>query len=202
MAKYKRESGKIGPVIVYDRYGEEIVRKHVIPKDPQTEAQLAQRMKLSLANKGLAPLRDVIKVGYQGNSKAFNMLIKQTMKEFITGEYPDLSIDYSRIKIAEGKLRLPDNIAYEGDEETNCINISWSTDNTSMPKINKGSDRINLICLNRSSLATHKFYNIAQRKAGTAQISLPENRQIKDYHFWIYLTSHDWQDNSESWYLD
>ena len=194
----KCESGRIGPVVVYDRIGTKVIREYVVPKDPKTDAQLAQRKKLSLANKGLAPLREVIKKGYKDNTKAYNMLIKQVMREFIVGEYPDFSIDYSKIKITEGKLRLPENIIFHTDNQTNSISLSWDTSIANMPIINEGSDKVNLVCLNMKSMETKIFYRVAIRRDGKAEFSLPENWEINDTHIWLYLSSFDFSNNSGS----
>lgn len=78
----------------------QIVRVHTVPHDPMTKAQLAQRAKLTLFNMGLSPLNNVIKEGYRNNSGAYRSLVGKTMREFVVGEYPNFSIDYSKIQIA------------------------------------------------------------------------------------------------------
>lgn len=52
-------SGKIGNVVVYERNGKQIVRSNPKQRDPKTPAQLAHRLKFSLANKGLSPLNNM-----------------------------------------------------------------------------------------------------------------------------------------------
>ena len=73
--KFGKLSGKIGPVIIYERNGKQVVRANTKPRDPKTPSQLAHRMKFSLANKGMSPLNSVIKVSYRNSKKDFRKLV-------------------------------------------------------------------------------------------------------------------------------
>ncbi|SFL59161.1 hypothetical protein SAMN05216357_13122 [Porphyromonadaceae bacterium KH3CP3RA] len=49
-------SGRIGPVVAYlTKDGKQVFRSYIKPADPKTPGQLAQRAKLGIVNKGLAP---------------------------------------------------------------------------------------------------------------------------------------------------
>lgn len=50
----KGASGKIGDIVTFERNGTQVIREYVIPKDPKSPAQLAQRMKCGVVNKGLS----------------------------------------------------------------------------------------------------------------------------------------------------
>ena len=55
-------SGKIGPYVAYVRKdGTQVLREHIIPKDPKTPKQLAYRMRFGMVNKCLSPLNKAIK---------------------------------------------------------------------------------------------------------------------------------------------
>ncbi len=109
--KKLRFSGKIGPVVAYTtKFGTEVLRKHVIPKDPKTPKQLAYRMKFALVSSCLSPFSSIIKDGYTQKRGAYRTVISNALREAIEGEYPNFSINYSKIQLTHGKLNLPSNI--------------------------------------------------------------------------------------------
>lgn len=100
-------SGKIGPVVVYTtKYGTEVLRKHVVPKDPKTPKQLAYRMKFTLVSSSLSPFCEIIKDGYNQKRGAYRAVLSKTLREAIEGEYPNFSIKFSKIQLTDGKLKL------------------------------------------------------------------------------------------------
>ena len=197
----KGVSGKIGDIVTFERNGTQVVREHVIPKDPKTPAQLAQRMKLEVVNKGLSPLKNIIKRGHIGDSKAYRSSIGIAMKDCILGEYPKLSLDYSMIQLAQGKLQLPENISISSDEKTNTIYISWDRELAFRDKPGKHDDNINVVYFNERHSMAKTLLNAPSRIKGELSFTLPKEWEIADTHFWIYLTSYDFLHNSDSLYL-
>ena len=118
-------SGKIGPVVVYMRKGQQIVRSNNTPKDPKTPKQLAHRMKFSLSNKGLSPLNKAIKMGHRGDTEAYRKIVGKAYHEAIVGEYPEFTIDYSKIKIADGELQSITDVKAEFDSTENTVIFNW-----------------------------------------------------------------------------
>lgn len=194
-------SGKIGNVVYFERGGKQLIREHVVPKDPQTPAQLTQRMKLSLANKGLKPLKEIIKEGCKNDKNAYRSLVGLTMKENIIGEYPNLYIDYSKLKIVEGRLQLPSYVQIEIDTKSDLANIRWNTHNNSTLRYGTENDIVKIVCLNIKYLTAYHVSTHKIRSEGSASITLPKDWQPKDIHFWMYLTSQDMQHNSDSVYI-
>ncbi len=194
-------SGKIGPVVVYTRKGESIVREHVIPKDPQTPAQLAQRMKLTLANSGLKPLKNHINVGYKGTDITYRKLVGVAMREYIVGDYPNLCIDYSRVIVSKGKMKLPMYASAELENKTNSVNISWDTQIPSNSKQGKANDLVVVVCFNEKLLESCTASKSAKREEGFVSVDLPKYWKTDDVHFWLYLTSNFAQNRSDSLYI-
>lgn len=197
----KGASGKIGDIVTFEREGTQVIREYVIPKDPKSPAQLAQRMKLKLANKGLSPLKFIIRRGHIGNSKAYRSSISKTMKNCIAGDYPNMTLDYSKVKLAEGKLQLPENISTQFDNKTNTIYFSWNSSLTFSDQPGRSDDKVNIISLNEKLLVANQISNTPIRSDGKASLKLPNNWEIADTHIWIYLTSYDLLQNSDSMYL-
>lgn len=204
-----RLSGKIGPVVAYTtKYGTEVIRKHVIPKDPKTPKQLAYRMKFTLVNSSLSPFSKIIKDGYIQKHNAYRGIVSQVLREAIEGEYPNFSINYSKIQLTEGKLKLPSKI--DASIQNNSLIITWNPQTKGQPVLNRSDDRVNIICFDQSTKKVFVKYSAASR--GDGEVSIDINKLLKqesesqainveELHFWLYLSTKDWKEKSESWYL-
>ena len=145
-----RRSGKIGPVVVYTtKYGTEVLREHVIPKDPKTPKQLAYRMKFALVSSCLSPFSSIIKDGYTQKRGAYRTVVSNALREAIEGEYPNFSINYSKIQLTNGKLKLPSKI--EASIQNNLLIITWNPQTKGLPVLNRSDDKVNIICLDEST---------------------------------------------------
>lgn len=194
-------SGKIGNVVVYERNGKQVVRSNPKQKDPKTPAQLAHRMKFSLVNKGLSPLNKIIKIGFKNSEKNYRKLVGEAYHTAIRGEYPNFSMDYSKVQVAEGDLQLPSNIKIITDEDSGVVNFTWDTQ-LALPHLNsRHDDYMNIVCLNSDILQEKHAFNVAKRSEVKATFELPKGWDYKSVHFWIFLTSYDLENNSNSLYL-
>ncbi|WP_298650723.1 DUF6266 family protein, partial [uncultured Proteiniphilum sp.] len=72
------------------------LRLHKKLVNPNTPKQQEQRLEFGLANNGLAPLGDVLKKGYL-SSDARQMVVSNTLKNPIEGEFPDFTLNFSLI---------------------------------------------------------------------------------------------------------
>jgi hypothetical protein len=194
-------SGKIGNVVVYERNGKQIVRSNPKQRDPKTPAQLAHRLKFSLANKGLSPLNNVIKIGFKNSEKSYRKLVGEAYHNAIIGEYPNFSMDYSRIQVAEGKVQLPSNIQMSYEEGSNIVGFIWDTQIADTAINSRPDDHVNIVCLNSIFLAEMHTFNISKRSDGKAFLELPIGWKPEDLNFWIFITSYDLSENSDSIYL-
>lgn len=194
-------SGKVGPVVAFSRYGKQYVRVHTIPRDPKTPAQLAQRAKLKLANKGLSPLNKVIRQGYKEDSTAYRTLVGKIIRELIVGEYPDFSIDYSKIQIAKGRMLLPEHVTATFNPDTRRVSFNWDTQLPAASKWNKADDIVHIAFLHQPTLEVIKLPGIVNRSHGLASFELPAEWQPAGIHCWFYLSSRYPEENSKSLYV-
>lgn len=194
-------SGKIGNVVVFERNGVQVVRSNPKQKDPETPAQLAHRTKFSLINKGLSPLCKIINVGYRNSEKNYRKLVGEAYHNAVIGEYPDFKLDYSRVQIAEGKLQLPANVAIKTEEGSNTVALSWDPIIAERSQPGRESDLVNIVCLNSDCLTEEHTYNAARRSEGKTTFELPVGWKLKDLNFWLFLSSYDLSENSNSMYL-
>lgn len=195
-------SGKMGPVVAYVRNDKQIVRIHTIPRDPKTPAQLAQRAKLSLVNKGLSPLSKLIKQGHGGDPGAYRKLVGKAIRECVIGEYPNLSINYSKIQVSEGKLLLPNNFEATFHPSSRQVLFQWGTEPSDASKWNNANDALEVVFLDADTLTMQRANTFVKRAAGSATVELPEGWQPSQAHCWIFFLSNDLQDRSNSLYVD
>ncbi|MDD2300550.1 MAG: DUF6266 family protein [Fermentimonas sp.] len=194
-------SGKIGNVVVYERNGKQIVRSNPEQRDPKTPAQLAHRMKFSLANKGMSPLNKIIKLGYRNSEKNYRKLVGVAYHTAIVGEYPDFALDYSKIQVAEGDLQLPANIKMSYEEGSNIVSFNWDPQIEVPVRNSRHDDHVDIVCLNSGIMQVENVFNVAKRSDGNVLFQLPTGWELKSSHFWIFLTSYDLGSNSNSLYL-
>lgn len=101
-------SGTLGDRVYYQRNGISYSRsKQVSRKNTSTPAQLTQRAKFSLVLKFLQPLKEFISIGFRSKAKnmsEFNYAMSFLFKNALTGEYPDFSIDYSKVLLSIGNV--------------------------------------------------------------------------------------------------
>lgn len=115
MAKIKNpfegSRGKLGALVFYQVGSECYVRtKPQRFTDRRSTRQLAQRQRLQVVNNFLSMYRDTLsrtfladesgKAGFQA-AKSYNM------RHALTGDYPDIRIDHSKLLLSKGQLPVP-----------------------------------------------------------------------------------------------
>lgn len=199
-------SGKIGPIVAYiTKSGKQAYREYIVPNDPRTPKQLAYRSKFALVNSSLTPFCKVIKDGYSQKHNAYRSVISKVLREAIEGEYPNFRINYSKMQVAGGRLQLPTDITSEFDSELGALRITWNTKTCDDSKYNRSGDKVNIVCFDESRKKVFVKYYAASRRDGELTHQINESYESinpKDLHFWIYLSSRDLEDNSDSWYVE
>jgi len=101
-----------------------------ISKKPKTLKQLEQQAKFAAAVKFIQPVKDLLNVGFggqkSGRASGYNLALKHVLENAISGNYPDLSIDYSKAQFAKGSLAAPIGSAVLA--EAGELLLSWSPD--------------------------------------------------------------------------
>lgn len=202
LSTLKGVSGRIGPVIAYvTKDGRQLFRGYTKPTNPRTPKQVAQRAKFAFVNKALSPFNKVIKRGHPGNKNAYRTSVGKAYHEAVAGDYPHFSIDYSKIQIAAGSLQLPANIRLCFDPLSRTATIHWDAQLANPSQPGSDNDKVYIVCFETDHPAEMQTLTRCTRAAGEASIGLPGGWQPSTTHFWLFLTSHDLQDNSNSMYL-
>lgn len=192
-------SGKIGNLVSYTLNGKNIVRKIGRQTKPRTDAQLAVWQKLKLVNQFLNPVLGYINVGFsfaaeEKGRHAHNEALSYNNKNAITGEYPNLSIDYSKAMVSIGTLtpalnplvnRLENGVEFKWDVSDN---MDWNLKN----------DRTMLLLYFPQSADAIYFLSGAKRSEGRDFISLAPVNLNAEMQCYIAFYADDKQSASNS----
>ncbi|MCS3552365.1 MULTISPECIES: DUF6266 family protein [unclassified Sphingobacterium] len=195
-------SGKVGSVVGSSWRSVDYVKS--LPKitgKKATVGQMEQRTKFALAVAFLSPIKDVLNLGYsdklQGKATGYNKALQFLLNNGITGTYPSLEIDYSKVVISKGALS---NLMGVEWAEINAgeLKISWS------PEINKfnafADDSVVLLMYNK----TKNFFSImesATRLDASLSLPLPVSYTGDTLEGWIFTGHRDGVKTSLSYYL-
>ncbi len=126
--------GPIGPVEGYKRRGVGILRaKRRKTTAKPSLSQLICRQNMYVVNEFIGSMTDFVRVGFDleaaPTTKTANNLAKSyQMYNALTGEYPNIKLDFSKARVTSGKLRPADNpaVTVNGD----LLTFTWDIVNT------------------------------------------------------------------------
>ena len=193
-------TGKIGPVVHYvTKDGKLVIREHVIPHNPQTPKQQANRQKMGLVNKRLSPLAPFIKRGHPELHNAYRSVVGKACREAVVGKYPNLEFD-CKIQIASGNYRCRwTQLQY--DSEAGSVIFRWDPSHVETSQSGSGNDKVYIVCFNADFPTEGQLMQPATRADGEAIVELPAEWETGSTHFWMYFASPDLQKNSNSLHL-
>lgn len=168
-------SGKIGNVVGSSWKGIDYLR--TLPasySDAKTEVQINNRSKFLTVVRFLQPLTEVIRIGFKAmavKKSAFNAATSYTYHNAATGEYPDVSIDFSKVMMSKGSLRGAEN-ANASSASAGKLTVSWD-DNSGLSSAS--SNDAAMIVVYHPDLGD-AFYNLnaATRGDTTIELDLPQ----------------------------
>jgi len=195
-------SGKVGNVIGATWNGVHYMRAvPVNVRDPKTPKQLAQRQRFSLITSVTRKFKPVIDTGFQrgsGRISAINRAVSYNIKNAITGEYPELEVDFENLSLSRGDLTGSSGISVNS-EPGGEIQITWN-DNSGDGSARAG-DTLFAACYNKE--AERLFYQpaAATRDEIECTLSLPDSFYGSDIEIWVFFVSENETDVSDSEYL-
>lgn len=182
-------------------------------KRPNTDAQLAQNMKIKLASNFLRHISPVLKIGYQAPQRCktgMNEARSWFYKNIVAGIYPGQYIDYSKVIVSRGLISPPVDVAVsrDGTQLTFTWNTATSNKYSSRKDFlavllfspgNSGSDQVSSAAEPSIGMPSDsepsspmKFYDLraASRIDGMATISMPES-MTAPLHAWVFFYNPD-----------
>ncbi|WP_316753589.1 DUF6266 family protein [Pedobacter gandavensis] len=193
-------NGKVGNLVFYMLNGQPVVRLIGRKGKPST-LQLANYQEMAVTTKLLSKMGGFIKLGYGLQARgtvhnAHNLATSYHKKQALTGVYPNISIDYSKVKVSQGQM--PETAGLRIEKLAGGLEISW--DPTATHDLQHNDSVMVMICCPESG-KDREYLNIARRSEGKCFIPMYEdvlNQQIEPY---IAFISADGERVSDSVYL-
>ncbi|AOM76380.1 DUF6266 family protein [Pedobacter steynii] len=122
--------GRIGNLVGYTLKGKHIIRRIGVSTKPLTPARKANCQKMKVVNEILSPSLPVIRAGFRlavtGTDKnEYNEAVSYNKLNALQGEYPNISLDYTKVLVSMGDLPMAFNPAISQNADGNEIEFSW-----------------------------------------------------------------------------
>jgi hypothetical protein len=195
-------SGKVGNVVGAFWRGIDYMRS--LPRKstkPPTEAQLKQRLTFALVTGFLRPLGALINIGFQsykGKKTPMNAALAYHLEKAVTGVYPALEIDFTKVIYSKGNLQAPGSPSI-AVTITAKINFIWT--NNAPPNTNQGTDLATVLVFNPVRNQYVTLQGAAARTALGYVLSVPADFSGEDVHCWVSFVSANGKEVSDSTYL-
>ncbi|MES2454931.1 MAG: DUF6266 family protein [Bacteroidota bacterium] len=194
-------TGKIGNLVYYRANGVNRVRTIGKITVPPTPAQLQIRMQMKVISQFLKLLTELLNVGFKMMAKVgsspFNAATAYNIRHALTGLYPDVSIDYSKVMISMGSLELPT----EMDVQLTTEGLQFTWDGTSPNYYPRPDDQALLLAyFPGQHKAVYELYG-PNRQVGLAKFPLPDDLIAEPMVVYMAFVSPDRKRLSNSVYL-
>lgn len=180
-------SGRIGNVVSCKRYGKYYLRS--LPAEvnhPDTEKQLSQRMRFALIQELQQSIIKFLRVGFgawsEGRS-AYNAAMSHNLKNAVTGEYPNMHIDFPKVQVSKGTLAPAEFVAVQQNASGSII-ITWQ--NSQSARNSHPTDRA-LVLL----LATEPYTSVTlflNDLRMNEQVTIPQPDALRNRTIHVYLS--------------
>ena len=195
-------SGKVGNVIGGTWKGIDYMRvRPASVANPQTEGQVDQRTRFTTALQFLQTMKDFVKVGYKNYAikmSAFNSAMSYILKNAVTGDYPDFTVDYANALISRGSLAGVLNGA-ANSSAAGAIDFTWD-DNSSEANA-QATDKAMILAYNQSKDKAVFITAGSARSAGSQTLTVPDDFSGDSVECYIAFISADGLSVANSKYL-
>ena len=196
--------GKIGNIVGYYDKGQYVLR--TLPekvRNPRTEAQMEQRLKVKTAMSFLHVFSGWLKTGYKeyaGNGRTgFNLAMSQVLKEGIGGTYPNYTITYADVKVSRGSLCPLRDAAFSISAADGAV---WIWRNNSVTDDScAGDDVVMTLVYNADKCEACYEKEAGAREDERAAMVLPTSWTGDTIEVWASVISADGKRVSDSVYL-
>jgi hypothetical protein len=193
--------GRVGRMVFYLLHGK-IVGRTIGVVDKYSDAQLGNQMEFGLTTLLLNPVNKFIRAGFRTTPKAAGLTFHSVAfslnkKGAMSGTYPDIAIDYSRVIFSKGSLPLPMNAEVKLDDKK--LQFSWDPDLEN--EDNDPADQVMLVAYFPQDFRALTVQNGSPRTAGKHEIRLPSFKKAMVIETYMAFISEDRERVSDSIYL-
>ncbi|AOM78114.1 DUF6266 family protein [Pedobacter steynii] len=198
---YGHPNGKIGNIVFYVLNGQNVSRTIGDPGKPSRN-QLANRQSMSVTMAFLKPMNDFINASFGLEAagtvrNAFNLATSYNKKEAIQGEYPNLSVNYSKVILSRGSLPVAKDIKI--DKTGAGILISWDPDCSDRSVSH--DDRVMIMLYHPLRKKASSFLNAARREEGSRLLKITEEWMNEPIEAYLCFKTADEKQISDSIYI-
>lgn len=122
-------NGKVGTVVGYSWKGKSVMRSIAQNiHNPRTEAQQSARMRFTLLIKAITQLYPIVAWGFKSKAQGVtesNVAFSLNYAQVFTGNYPDISLDLSKLQLSSGPLPPASNPNATVDTGQRTVNFTW-----------------------------------------------------------------------------
>ncbi|SEB05924.1 DUF6266 family protein [Pedobacter hartonius] len=193
--------GRVGNMVFYELNGK-IVGRTIGVVDSYSDAQLGNQMGFGLTTLLLNPVNQFIRAGFKTTPKEpgwnfHSLAFSLNKKNALTGKYPNVEIDFTKVIFSMGGLPLPKNpqVKLAG----NCLEFSWEADPET--KGNDERDQVMLVAYFPETLQAMTVQSGSPRTSEKHTILLPSFKGKKVIETYIAFISEDRERVSNSVYL-
>ncbi len=195
-------SGKVGNVVGGNWKGIDYMRvRPASVANPQTNGQVGQRTRFSMALQFLQPLRGFLKVGFRNYAikmTEFNSAMSYNVQNAVIGRYPDFLIDYEAALISRGGLTGALNPTI-GSTLPGSVQFNWA--DNSIDGNAKPNDRAMVLIYNPTRNEAVYVTDGSIRSSGTHILTVPNQYSGDTVHAFIAFISEDGKEVSNSRYV-
>lgn len=197
---YGHPSGKIGTVVFYMLNGQPVCRLVGKAGKPSTK-QLANRQAMSVTMGLVAPMAEFINVSFKKEAagtvkNAHNLAVSYNKKQALTGEYPNIKVDYSKVVLSQGTLETVKNLKIS--KGTDGLNLSWDS---SISENGAYDDLLMVLLSHPTKKRASSYLNAAKRDDGSCFIPFSKEwMQTEQIEIYVVLKSSNEQLISDSVY--
>ncbi len=191
--------GRIGNVVGSNWKGKEVMRiRPAVVSNPNSENQQKQRARFGLVGRFNQAHRNLIRIGFKAYAKdmtSSNAAMSYNLANAIAGEFPDLSIDFSKVRISMGNLATLTGVAVLSDAPAS-VTLNWA-DNTQAAYASE-SDQLIVSLTDQASGEVLSFPGCASRNQATVILNLPAEWSSRTAEVLLFLVSLDGKTSSNA----
>lgn len=195
--------GRIGNQVFYILNGQGLCRSIGVQDGEGTPKQKANRFEMKLMMELLKPLQGFIKQGFEHKAKgtvwnAFNLATSYNKQNAIQGEYPNLSINYTKVKLSSGTLPLAKDLQIIKSE--GGLTIKW--EGTHQWAGDQYDDLVMVALYHPSERKASVFLNAGKRELGECFVPIEDQTFLDEpIEAFLCFKSADGKNISDSVYL-
>jgi len=182
--------GRIGNIVGSTWKGQNVMKiRPASVSNPRTPAQLNVRTRFALMGHLLSTQRRLVSTGFKAYAEggtAFNAAMKYNLAHGIAGAYPDLSVDYSQVRLSRGTLPVLSGLQVAVSSALS-FDLTW-VDNSSM-SLASPDDLLMIGVYDPETASGYTLLGAFKRSDTSGMVTLPDNWSGRQIELFVFVAS-------------